>query len=361
MISKGTGTVRRRHGKNYIQEQADARLREVVESYQRQGLNALGVDSFEVKFYHICKSVRLCTCQQTEIQPGFTSKESVTSILTQTQGLADKEIVIDYARPLFGAPGDALYAEDDTGSDEFAIDDEGSAEEQGTPVLDSLFSSSSDCAICFKTGYVPGYELLGYDRQVLTTFDIADVSGYTIDVTTAPHTLVQVDPKLGYVDFVIEVPKYLKGASYIIRNNTTVLVDEVLYDQEGLPLTLSALRASAGRSLLIRCTTSKFTHIVLEFDVGTERVKANLAQASRTTDWTMFDTLGNIQIILPMTIQEVVPGDVVHVPSRNTTFKITDEQYLRTSKDKNLDWQVTARVLQPVETLRSISKTIALG
>lgn len=359
MITKGTGTLRRKNARNYIQDEADKRLREVVAPYQRQGLNALGVDSFEVKFYHTCRSTQLCSCQQTEVLPQYGSKEGMASVLTMKPGAAaDKEIVIDYARPLFGTVGDSAYAEDETEDDVFALDD---ADPEGHPTVDNLFSSSSDCALCFKTGYIPGYELYGYDRRVLTPFDIEDVAGYHKDVTTSPHTLTKLDRHEGYVEFILEVPKYLAGMSYVIRKNLAILVDDTLQEAtSGVDLTLPIVKSYAGSSLKLRCTSEAFTHIVIEFDLGTERVKANLSQASRATDWTMFDTLSNVQIILPMTIQDVSPSDVVHVPSRNTTFKISDEQYLRTSQDRNLDWSVNARILQPTETLRSIHKTIAL-
>ncbi len=359
-IRKGTGQIKRVHAKNYIQEQADARLREAVTPYQRQGLNALGVDSFEVKYYHAVKSTILCTCQQTEVAASFPRSDSNTAVMTKTDApkYGDQEIVIDYSRPLFGQRGESLYAEDLDIEDELAIDD--NAEEQGRTVINSLFSSSSDCGICFRTGYLPGYELYGYDRRLLTTYDIVDSRGYHKDVSTAPHTITQIDTK-GWVSFNVDVPKYIKGLSFIIRNNLALLVDEVLYDAQGLPLSLASFIAAAGQTLTLYVQAPAFTHVVLEFDVGTEKVRANLAQSSRTTDWTLFDTLGNIQIILPMTIQEVSPTDVVHVPSRNTAFKVTDEQYLRTSLERNLDWAVSVRVLQPTEALRSIARLITLG
>ena len=353
MITKGTGVIKRRHPKNYIHKQADARLREVVTSYQNQGLEALGVDSFEVKYYHQCTSVQLCTCQQTELPVG---KSASTATMTKTNGNADQEIVIDYVRPLFGAVGDSLSAEDESDEDEFALVDDDS----GVDRVDSLFSSSADCGICYRSGHIPAFELYGHDRRVLTTFDIADTYGYHKNITTSPHTLVKLDPAQGYVDFVVEVPKYFKGVAYSIRNNTSLLVDEVLVDSTGMPITEAYLRASSGGVALVRYMSDMFTHAVIEFDLGTERVWANLSQASKATDWTMFDTLGNIQIILPMTIRDVAPGDIIHVPSRNTTFKISDEQYLRTAEDRNLDWQVNVRVLQPTEGLNFIHKTLPI-
>lgn len=352
---KGTGTIKRRNARNYIQAEADKRLREVVTPYQRQGLNALGVDSFDVLYYHKCKSVQLCSCQQTELPLG--NHTATTNKITGTDGSADKEIVIDYARPLFGTVGDSLSAEDMSSEDEFAIADD---EEQNVGRMDSLFSSTADCGICYRTGFVPAYELYGYDRRVFTTFDLADTYGYHKDVTTSPHSLVKLDNRLGYVDFVVEVPKYFQKVSYSIRNNKVVLIDEFLTDDLGNPLTEAYLRASSGGAVLIRCISEIFTHVVLEFDLGTERVRANLSQASKASDWTLFDTLGNIQIILPMTIRDVSPGDVIHVPSRNTTFKISDEQYLRTAEDHNLDWQVNVRVLQPTEGLNFIHRTSSI-
>lgn len=356
MINKGTGSIKRRHARNYIQEEADRRLREVVAPYQRQGLNALGVDYFEVKYYHVVRSSTVCTCQQSEIVQNYSSmQQPKNSIIPNIVQNPDAEIVIDYSRPLFGTPGESKvagdsYSELDSEQEDFTIIDE-----EDPPRENKLFSTLNTCNICYRTGLVPGYELYGYDRKVLTTYDIDRSTGYLMDTGTAPHTLKK-QAALGFVDFVLEVPKYFKQVSVAVRNNQH-LIKEPQLTSNNTQLQLADLENNAGRSMIIRCTEEQFTHIVFEFDLGTEKVRANLSQSSKVSDWTMFDSLGNIQIILPMTITDVATSDIIYVPSKNTTFKVSDFNYLQTAGKKNLDWQVNVRVVQPQEALKSIHLT----
>lgn len=357
MIKRGVGTIQRRHAKNYIYEEADKRLRETVKPYQRQGLHALGVDSFEVKYYHVVRSTQVCTCTQSEVVPNHSALAQPKNLVIPNVVLdGDKEVIIDYARPLFGTPGESKvtgdeYSELDSDQDDFAIIDD-----EDPPRENNLFATLNTCNICYRIGFVPGYELYGYDRKVLTTYAIDSVQGYTIDSGTSPHTLRQQDPRHGYVDFILDVPKYFISVGYAIRNNQEYLSGSTLYTTNDQPLTRADIQNAAGHSLVVRCKEKTFTHVVLEFDLGTEKVRANLAQANKATDWTMFDTLGNISIVLPMTIEDVATSDVIYVPSRNTIFKVSDFTYLRTAGGKNLDWMVNVRVIQPQEALRTIHK-----
>lgn len=352
-IKPGTGTIQRRHAKNYIDRQADARLKECIAPYQKQGLHSLGVDSFEILYYGRADSNIVCTCQQTQVLPEHSLlNPDLPPNLVKSDSLVDSEIVIDYARPLFGQHGESFDSDDDTESDEFALDED-SYDVQG-PVVDNLFASRSDCGICYRGGLLPAFELFGYQRYLLTTHNINDTYGYTIDVTSAPHSFVKVDERQGYVEFVIEVPKYFKNVRFSIRNNAEVLTDQLYFGNA--PLTLLDLKDNAGSEVQIRVTTTKFTHAVIEFDLGIDPIRANISQMRKATDWSMFDTLGNLDIILPMTIKDVPNGSVIHVPTRNITLKTTDKGYLRTANDQNLDWQVSTRVLQPQEALRNIAR-----
>lgn len=357
MINRGTGTIKRRHSKNYISKQADARLNEAVRPYQEQGLRALEVDSFEIKYYAFTRSTTICSCKQTELIPERVnvSPDVPLTLLKQDDPISDQEITIDYSRPLFGQRGEALTLDDDTSDLDLAIDE--SNEYTQGKVIDSVLSSSPDCGICYRTGYLPGYEAYGFERKLFTTRSIEDVYGYNIDVTTTPHTIECTDYSGGFVEFKFEVPKYFKDVKFSVRDNHEILSD-ALYTSLGKtdPLTFAELKNNAGKTLAFRVYADKFTHVVLEFDLGTSPILANLAQYSRTLDWTLFETLGNLNVILPMTIQNVQSNDAIFIPKRNIMLKITDVPYLRTSQDKNLDWAVTTRVLQPVETLKYITK-----
>lgn len=360
-IRRGTGVIKRRHGRNFIDPQANKRFDECVRPYQEQGLHALGVDYFEVLLYQRAMSTQVCTCKQTEVAPPQLGINlSLPPNVINPKSDTDAEITIDYARPLFGTRGEATnnldytssleFAEDDDIIDEDALDDD----EIPTRTSENLFSANADCGICYRTGYVPGYSLYGWDRKVLCTYNMTNIYGYHVNQSKAPHVFDKVDDEEGYVEFIMQVPRHFRRLKYCIRNNHLGLVDDELFNAAGQPLTLNDVRAAAGKEMLVRVTAEAFTHIVFEFDLGVQPVHANISQMSRSIDWTMFDTLGTMTITLPMTIKEVQSSDFIYVPSRYQVLKVTDTPFLRTAGDKTLDWSVTCRITQPQEPVKLI-------
>lgn len=382
-IKSGSSNIKR-HARNYTGKQAQARLTEVIGAAQQQAKNALMVDSFEIKYYQQAKSTTVCTCKQTSIASSIAARiiepsSNVPVTLIKDKSVVSNAIRIDYNRPLFGTPSEEKKADDfDTDDnnpnsdddDEFDLDfddddEDGPSNNSNTHTemrtVDATFTSGRDCGICYKTGFVPGYVAYGFERALLTTHNISDVYGFTTDMTTAPHTLRAVDHREGYVEFEIDVPLYFHDVNVSVRLNTQVL-QETLYSSNGTRtvLTFAEVKAAAGKTLRVRVHAEEFTHAVVEFDLGTEKLRANLAQMSKTVDWTLFDTLGSISMILPPTIQNIAGNDVIFVPSRAATFKVTDVTYLRTADEKNLDWPITTRILQPQESLGRIHRSMKL-
>lgn len=359
-INRGAPVIKRRNARNYTHQEADARLRESVDTYQNQGLNALKVDSFEIKYYHQSRSTTVCTCKETRVLERHAALDSnVPPNIVKQDSVLGTSVNIDYRRQLFGVQSNSIQADDGDMDldDDLLIDDD---EDEETHVTsDSIFASAADCALCYKTGYVPGYSCYGFERILFTTHNINKHHGYFTDATAMPHALQLVDEHNGYIEYLLEIPRYFKDVSYSIRNNKDVLADQI-YNEEGHPLTFAEVKHSAGSTIRIYIKSVEFTHVAVEFDLGTDRVLANLAQQQRTIDWTLFSTLGNIQIILPPTIQEVMASDVVYVPTRHVSFKITDVSYLTTSRDRNLDWPVSTRVLQPTEALSKLYRAYKL-
>lgn len=350
-ISRGTGSIKRVHAKNFTHDEVQKRMDEAVRPYQQQGLNALKVDSFEVLYYKRVDSTSICTCKSFTL-PDTTARQTtaLSPALDIPGDVRPTEVVIDYARPLFGTatPGAVLDVEDVGDSDELSLDSD-RAESSVSP----LFSSSANCGICYKCGYLPAYEKYGHQRYVLTTYDVEDTYGYNTDMSKSPVVLNMLDEREGYVDYVILVPFYFESVSISIRANTDHLKGELLYDSAGGILTLQHFRNAAGKELRVRCRATSYTHVVVEFDLG-HKLRANLAQSSKESDWSKFNTLANVQFIMPMTIKDVTSSDVFHVPKRNLTFKVSEVQYLRTSNGENLDWSLGTRVLQPQEALAYI-------
>lgn len=347
MINRGVGTVKR-HGKNYIQERAQRRFDEAVRPYQEIGSNALRVDSLEVIYYHVCKSSYVCSCKRVSSESA--GNHSLSPVLERPKSISDQTVKIELHRPLFGF-GEQNTAEDEEDEDEFALD-----EDAPSPMVDHILQSS-DCGICYKQGFVPGYTPLGYEHRLLGVHNISDIYGYGLDRTQAPTKFLLEDHTRGYADFEIDVPLFFKSVRISVRDNVTVLPDAQIYladyDQA---LTVQDLRDHAGGTIMVRVKEHQFTHAVIDFDVGATPIRVNLSQGNKTLDWTMFDTFGSIQAVLPISVPEVAVGDVLYVPSREQSFKVTDVTFLRTARDQALDWSVNVRIVQPQEYLKSISR-----
>lgn len=338
-----------RHGKNYIQKEANSRMDEIVKPAKEQQLNALGVDSFETFVFRSMLSTTVCTCKET---PQYRPQETVSTDVPINIRSQEVEIRISGgARPLFGEPADFNSMGDNDPNSEFDLDDVDDQREFA--VTTSVIESDADCGICYRTGFVPGYELFGHERKVYTTHDIADMLSSTVNVATMPHSIERVHHS-GWVSFVIDVPKYFKTCTYSIRNNHEILNDKIYVGTAYL--TLADLKANAGKQMTVRIQSNTFTHFVLDFDLGTIPVKANLAQMSKVVDWTLFETAGNIGIVLPSYIGELPVGTALIVPSRNAAFKVSDVQYLKLANGSVMDWQCTTRFLQPQEKIRHILK-----
>lgn len=353
-IQNGLPRNRRVHARNYIPDEAQARFDECIAPYQQQGLNALGVDYFEVELYLKSLSSRVCTCK--EIIQDLPEMDVGTDEKPQYEGISrEQPITIDWAKPLFGEPNENTFHDNDEGEqdDDAVYDLDG--DELGSP-MSQVVESAADCGICYRTGFVPGFERYGQTRFVLTTQDFIDVFATHVDRSKAPHT-IEVYAS-GWVAFQIAVPKYFKSVTYSVRNGFEVLNEKLWFGE--VPLTLGCLKQFAGKTLTFRVRARHFTHVVITFDLGSDPIHANIAQMSKVTDWTLFETLANLNVILPMTVPEMPVGSLLIVPKRNLGLRIVDVPYLRTAGGHNLDWSVNTRVLQPQEPLKAISKGFKL-
>lgn len=352
-MRRGLPNSRRVHAKNFIQQQADARLQEAIKPYQQQGTNSLGVDSHEVLLYLKQMSTRVCTCKEVQMAIPEMDVEFDRSAPVFNSGIgSEQEISVDWSRPLFGEPNEATFEEDHLeDADDYAF------EEQPVSHTNQLIEQSPECGICYRNGFVPGLVQFGQTRFVLTTHDIVDQNSYTIDRQTAPHAFKRLHIN-GWIEFELPIPKYFKSVSYSVRNNLQILTDKPFNGI--IPLTLDDLRQNAGRSMFVRIKSSEFTHVVFTFDLGSDPIRANIAQLSKVTDWTQFEALGNVNVILPSTIRELTTGSCIILPKRNMAMRITDVQYLRTASGANLDWSCTARIAQPQEGFKSIAKSFIL-
>lgn len=346
----------RRNAKNYIKEQAQARLTEIMPSVQQQGLNALAVDAHNILYYNRVRGGYTCTCCATEIAPlendGTDPIEIQTTSLPFGKSEEDEEISVLYRKPLFGERGEFHTQEDeDESADDYLINDD--PELSGTAgTEDSVFSGNADCGLCYRTGYIPAYQLLGQTRYFLTTHNVVAIDGYTINRDEAPHVFEDLGVG-GSVAFTFTVPKFFKSVKFCLRNNHDEIYQPLYVGSQ--PLTLALLKSNAGKDITVSVKGEDFTHAIIEFEHDVEAVTANVSQISRNQDYSSFDTVGTVNIFLPMTIGRVESGDLIFVPTKKMVCKVIDVTYAQTADNVRFEWQANCRVLQPQEKLKNIS------
>lgn len=354
-IKRGPRNNPRIHARNIIHEQAQARLTETVAAFNNQVQNSLAVDAVKVVLYQVNRLIgRPCTCHMTSAvrAPGSNMAPIIPTEDRSTDGfeldmqdddifgsdLSDK-IMNDDVINVSGGMDDALIGVSEVDDDNFE---------------DGLMQGSVNCGICYRSLRQPGYKPYGMQRTMFTNYDIENLSGYTVDSTSAPHAFVQ-ERGDGFVVFRLIVPKYFKSVTFSIREDLNVLRERPRTNAN-TELTIEDMRRHAGGLMDIHIRSERFTHVIFEFDLGLPRINANIGGENTTLDYDRLQTMSDIPIVLGPEIADVNEGDIVCIPERGLYMKIRDKERKITADQRRLEWVCSTRVLQPTEPLRNISK-----
>lgn len=354
MIKRGIKTIERSRARNNSQNAANIRLNETVVPFNHQVINALSVDYVPITYYNVLKTGKNCTCEKHD--SNIAHNTSNTSPNTSKQDGAwnqpENYEVVDASsyHTMFGDQQSSVdYADED---DSFAPLEE---EMETFSSHDSLFAgSNNNCGICYRSGFVPGYSLQRGTRNVLTTYDIVDADGYHIDSSESPYEINKLN-NIGYVEYKVLVPKYYIHANYSIRHNQEIL-RESLYNEDGDVITNAYLNSNRGKLISVRVAAPRYTHVVIEFHYNMDPILGNIPNISKTLDYTLLETIGNLQVILPPVLTSVNAGDLIAIPTRNLFMKVVDIEDYSTSFMRKLEWRATCRILQPQEALRNLFK-----
>lgn len=342
----------RRNAKNYTHDQAQKRLDETVAAFNTQVENALKVDSVAVDIYHIDRLTgRPCSCIKTDspkeagmLQPVIPNKDNESSVAHIE--FQDTDIF-----------GNSSFSEmimnDDEDSDLY--DSSVHLTELGGSgdYSDVVAPGSHNCGICYRTTLVPGFKCYGKQRVLLTHYDVSDANAFLINSTFAPHRLERQAPD-GFIRFTFFVPKYFAFAKISIRDNLTILREmPFLGDNQ---LTAQDLRNFAGHEITISIRSEAFTHVVIEFDLGTEKIHANIGGESMSLDYDRLQTLSDIPVVLGPSVPHIDTGDIICIPDRNLYLKVRDKERKITATQRRLEWVCTTRVLQPQEPTVQMNK-----
>jgi len=353
-VKQGIKTIKRRHARNFVQDSSQKRLDEVVPAYNAQVLNALSVDYVTIFYYNILKIGTNCTCEKHDDNIADITSNTSPNVSSQSDNNwkeSQEYEIVDASSygSMFGDNNSFNDTEDDFDDEDFTPE----INVEKFASSDTIFAGNNiNCGICYRSGFLPGYSLQRGTRIVLTTFDIVNAKGYHIDSSEQPYVINRLTD-VGYIEYTISVPKYYKKAVFSIRNNHTVTRD-VFFDINNNVVTQAYLSNNAGKKISIRVKADQFTHAVIEFHYDADDIRANIPNINKTLDYTLLETIGNLQVILPMTIGNVSAGDHIAIPTRNLYLKVVDIESSTTSTNRKLEWRATCRVLQPQESLRKL-------
>lgn len=356
----------RRQAKNYIHKQAQARLNETVPTFNQQTTNALEVDAVQVAYYHVCDRIgRPCTCTATEVTKEEANSEVVTNKTLGVETIQDVEVHFQNnsflgdseAEKIYTQPYteyDVTYNVDDSIPDvlDSPVDQDGNVEYRETSI-----ERNNDCGICYRVGHVPGFTHYGYQTELLTSLNIADVDRYHVDKLAAPHVMRNMGG--GKITYEVFVPRFFQAVNYSIRNNRNIIKNAYFY-HNGAKLTVEKLRKFAGHNITIAVDAMEFTHAILAFDLGVPAIKANISQENQALDYNLRDIVGNLTIVLPPTIHEVRIGDTMVIPDRRYVVKVMNRERKITADKRQLEWVTECRIIKPQEHIKNIHKSFKL-
>lgn len=364
----------KRRAKNFTHERAQKRLNEALPIFQNQIENALNVDKVSAVIAKRLRTGRFCTCSK------HLDQGSVANLDTELQDLEGNHVEMPV--PSVHADGNRVNVKIDLGPDSLfgegrveqkevrltkhielgdLVREEQSAmvEEHGVHLFDDSMTMGTgvDCGICYREGRQPAFEFTNYRQALLTTYDMIEISGYSLDQST-PTNFVQ-EHKDGYVMFEILVPKYFIAASYSVRDNTNVLgsVNRFYVGDTNVALKLSDLDAHRGRSIKISVrNVITFTHAILMFQLNTDSIQANISQENEVLNYEQEVTIGDISVVLPARVGLFRSEDFIIVPERNLVLKVNDNPRKSTADRQVWEWMANTRAVQRSEAQHNIFK-----
>ncbi len=330
------------------------------------------MDSVEIEYYSIqTKTGVPCTCEQTAVGPALLqgNDSNIAPVIPMKDSDSSGNKVQFQDLDIFGeSMAEKIYNDDFddridvTGDHASFMEMERDVPEGDERFADGLMGGGGvDCGVCYRTGHQPAYKAYGKQRYLFTNYDMQEADGYFVNTTKAPHTMEKHEVSApGFVRFSTIVPKYFKTVTVSVRDNLIYLVGDKLLRMDGEPLTASDFKDKAGREISFLCQAAQFTHIVIEFDLDIPRLRTNISGEQRALDYDRLTTLSDITMILPPSIAEVEPGDVMILKKRNLALKVRDADRKSTADKRRLEWSVSTRVLQPTEALRNIARGFKL-
>jgi len=349
------------NARNYTFDAANKRSEELEKGRQIHQQNSLKVNSPPVVYYQQVKAGYTCTCHTSSRPNGDLALIDDQRVEPEAEGSAfgpkTDVYTIDLKNPLFGSThqmvGEEPYRLVDVEDD--LVDDEEVSEDK-VAMFPDLFAKGTDCGICYRTGYAPLWNPIGRQRVSLTTHVAKTLDGFYVNQSTSPAVFERTD-RTGFVEFMLQIPKYFQAVTYAVYNNTIRLPDLIEYQDQ--PINLTTLREHAGSKIPIQVRAETFTHVVLEFDLGVI-LQANFPQLTATRDYNYFFNLASVSIELPPSICNPQISDVIYVPQWKRLWQIYDVAPYVMPSGTLIKTTAQGRLIAQIETLHNLADLFPL-
>lgn len=205
------------------------------------------------------------------------------------------------------------------------------------------------CPVCFGTGYVGGFSVLGGVRAVLNYQHPG--LGLPADATISVEERVPVI-RASYAAFSVVFPL---GAAFVdavrVWNGRRAVAATLSIDGRRLTSALSVLPYFDGRPHTLRVEAGAFTHVEIQVGQSTEVSYIDFPKTSRSSLAELLDSMDDVQLVASPMIPLMRPNDVISDGVHNKVFHVRS---CTGQKDRNasvLGWECDARVVQTQELL----------
>lgn len=345
------GKTRPSHWRNSLVKQVDKRINSVMDAHRNRIENSLAVESIECIVYRRTRTGLPCSCAQVEADVGL--EQALDCDQEQGEG------VFAINNGMFGGHEPKMDPQFGTEIELGTL----IAPTTGDSLLDAdgdwdALGSGINCPICYREGWVPAYQPVGYQNILCTQHNCVEYAGYKVDGRPLTYTRLETD---GHVDYQISVPRYWSTCSYSIRCATGILLPAttkptLVINGVEQPLNLQNLDSVRGTRCLLRVRAPEFSHCVLSFCLGASPIHCNISEETKVLDYEKEQTISDLNIVLPHRVGELGPQDILVLPSRNLVLLVTGVPQKRNARNQVWEYTVPTRTVQRGEQFFQIHR-----
>lgn len=327
---------------------------------QQHHENSLQADAYPVIVYSKCTTGVKCTCSETindnatalYDEDGKASPAVIDTILNGARfGIEDYTKTTD----VVNVPA-ALESDNDLSP---LLDNHLNGDSDNGLTFTSINSFfNSSCPVCFGTGYVGGYTVLGGVRRILDCSAIVSHDG--IEQLRNNTDVIQFLSDTGYVDFTLILPSLTLSIDALrVWNGFVPAIGTQLLQVVGnveIQPTQATLCTGLPVTLRVRAPDQTlFTHLEVQVRLSDYPYAANYPFISNGFDPLRVNPWDPVSLELGPTVASVQAFDVIADIHHQKRWLVTQVTCRKTARGVVLGWDVNARVIEPHEPYNALA------